>query len=254
MGGNLLSSFLENNKLSKESVVIIHPDKKIRESLSDCFKCKTDTLENCKFNKDDILFIGLKPQTFLEEAENIKRALDGITLTIVSIMASISCSLITKHTLTNNIIRLMPNLAVKIGDGVTGILSSNENIKDYQDYLKFLLKDSGIVIDLQNDDEVAAITALSGSGPAFFYYFMEAMINAGEKTGFSRDISEKLVKQTILGSFNLISKEELSISELREKVTSKGGTTEVGLKILSDNNFIPLIDETIKAAKKKAAT
>lgn len=253
MGGNLLSSFLEKKKLNSDDIIIIHPDKNRRKHLENTFNCRTDAIDNCTFQDNDILFVGLKPINFLEKSKEIRKSINNQQPTCISIMASISCDKITENLGLKKVIRLMPNLAVKIGEGVTGIVSTKETISQNLEHIKYLLKDSGLVINLNNDEQISAITALSGSGPAFFYYFIEAMIEAGEKIGFENKVSEQIVKQTISGALKLISNEKQSISELRKKVTSKGGTTEAGLNVLIKKDFYKLISETINVAKNKAS-
>ena len=170
---------------------------------------------------------------------------------IISIMAGVSIAKIKRVFLDAKIVRAMPNLAVKVGHGATAWYANNLNSKEAAD-VKAIFASAGYEIELESEELLHAVTALSGSGPAYFYYLAEILADAGEKFGLSHSQAEELARHTFIGAAKLLEKENGEIAILRQAVTSKGGTTEAALKSFAKNRIAQKITEGLKKAKKRS--
>jgi len=165
--------------------------------------------------------------------------------TIVSIAAGITTKTLEKLLNTKNIIRVMPNTPALVGFGASGIFGKkNETIDD-------IFKSIGICFWLDDENQIDVITALSGSGPAYFFAIFEAMINSAIQMGLDENIAKKLCLQTAIGSATMAFG-GVDIKTLRENVTSKGGTTQAALEFFTKNNLSELIDGAMLKAKNRA--
>ena len=148
------------------------------------------------------------------------------------------------------IIRAMPNTPAEIGLGITAQIA-NENVsKDAFEVAGKLLSAIGEVVNLNSEDQMDAVTGLSGSGPAYVFYLIDALAVAGRGQGLDKELAMKLAKMTVLGAGKLAASSSVVPSDLRVNVTSPNGTTEAGLNILMDNEngLGPLIEKTVAAA------
>jgi pyrroline-5-carboxylate reductase len=146
----------------------------------------------------------------------------------------------------------MPNTPAQLGMGITGFCAAKET--KIQDILKAdnLLNTTGKTVFFENEEKLDAVTALSGSGPAYFYIIVNAMIEAGKKMGIEESVSAMLVKQTMNGAFHLMNNAESSIDELIKAVASKGGTTEAAMQKFNELHLSEAIMQGILAAEKRA--
>jgi len=147
------------------------------------------------------------------------------------------------------VIRVMPNTPTMIGEGMTALFANTKIIPEDMIIAENLLQPTGEILWLANEQQMDVVTAVCGSGPAYIFYFMEAMIAAAEKNGLDKISAKMLVRQTVRGSAGmaLMSDEDLNI--LRENVTSPNGTTAAGLRVLmSDGKLQELLDATIASA------
>ena len=148
------------------------------------------------------------------------------------------------------VVRSMPNTPAAIGKGVSAAIT-NRHVSDKQKAMASrLLEASGTVSWIADESLMDAITALSGSGPAYVFYLIEALAKAGETIGLDPQLSMSLARQTVIGSAALAEDScDIPAEILRKNVTSPGGTTEAALKILMDGEFQALLNEALKAAK-----
>lgn len=150
------------------------------------------------------------------------------------------------------IIRTMPNLPATIGKGMTALIANDKTTEDQRGIATMLMGACGEIIWINDESLMDAVTAVSGSGPAYVFHMAEAMASAGEKLGFTPEQAMTLARQTIIGSAALLeSSEDISAAQLREAVTSKGGTTQAALEILMDGQFQDALDKSILAAYKR---
>ena len=198
------------------------------------------------------LLLAVKPQNIDSLLKEIDKYLSRETL-ILSIAAGKTINDIKKN-LTKElpIIRIMPNTPALVGLGVSGICFNDKvTSKQKKDAVK-IFKSIGKVL-IFSEDKMNNVTAVSGSGPAYVFYFAEALLESAESLGFSKKEAEELVYGTIEGALLLIKKTSSSPSLLREKVTSKGGTTEAALNILDKNKVKNIFKKAIHAAKNRGS-
>ena len=151
-----------------------------------------------------------------------------------------------------SIFRTIPNTPAEVSKGITAIFKNEHCNKEQTQLAENLLNSIGEVLYLEDESLMDAVTAISGSGPAYFYYFVEAIVYSGISIGLSKKHSLKLAKETFLGAAVLLEKSNEEVSSLRENVTSPGGTTEAALKIFQQNNqYFKLVKKAIISARNR---
>jgi|GEM_PF-3104793 len=199
--------------------------------------------------KSDIIFFCVKPQEF----KNLAVEKIGSPKTIIiSIMAGVKISAVRRMANTRKIIRAMPNLNLAIGESLTGWHADKKQFSRTELLtITNIFKTFGQDIFLKDEKQINSVTAVSGSGPAYVFLFMNALAGAATKLGFSRSDALLLVRQTIAGSLKY-SEGENDLAGLIKKVTSKKGTTEAALKSLGSDRFYKQWEQAIKKAYERA--
>ncbi|MDP2356084.1 MAG: pyrroline-5-carboxylate reductase [Beijerinckiaceae bacterium] len=203
----------------------------------------------------DVLVLAIKPQMLDTAASELAAHLGADTL-VLSIMAGKTIADISARLpAASAIVRSMPNTPAAVGRGVTGAVASATITSAQRDCAQSLLSAVGGVVWLDSEDLIDAVTAVSGSGPAYVFLLAEAMTDAGEKAGLPRDIAAKLARATVEGAGELMYREqETTPAQLRVNVTSPGGTTAAALDILmGDGGMTDLMTRAVAAAKRRAA-
>ena len=198
-----------------------------------------------------IILLAVKPQHSNELFESIKEYMDNDHL-VISIMAGVKISTIQDSLGINKIVRAMPNLPARIRLGMTSFFCSEEINPQERRVVQDILNSTGAAISLDSEDAIDATTAISGSGPAYVFYFMQSMIKAAEKIGFSDEQSRLLVSQTFDGAVQLFNQSDLSTEEWISRVASKGGTTRAALDSFEKNKVGEKIIEAAIAAYERA--
>lgn len=209
-----------------------------------------DDIEKC-LPQADVIFLAVKPYHATGLFEEIKPLVNNEQI-IVSIMAGVTIDTIRKNLEVSKIIRAMPNLPAQVGKGVTSYTESKEVSRIELLMIRNLLDTTGESIRVQNENYIDASTGISGSGPAYVFYFMQSMLEAALKMGFSKNDSKVLVSQTFLGAVELFEQSDLSPESWMDRVASKGGTTRAALDSMEDNNVKELIKEAAYAAFDRA--
>jgi pyrroline-5-carboxylate reductase len=199
----------------------------------------------------DLVILAIKPQDFKSVASEVKDFLSPDQI-VLSIMAGITIEKIQENLNHQSVVRAMPNTPAMIGMGITGFTSAPGIGLSKLFKVENLINATGRSIYLEDESMLDAVTALSGSGPAYFYYIVKHMVETGKKMGFDESTSLSFVKQTMLGSYHLIHNAERSLDELINAVASKGGTTEAALNSFMENKLPMAIAEGILAAEKRA--
>lgn len=150
------------------------------------------------------------------------------------------------------IVRCMPNTPALVGEGITGMLANANVSDDQRSFAESILGVCGIVVWFESDDDLDKVTALSGSGPAYFFYVIESLVAAGESIGLSRDAALQLVAQTAIGASAMVSQDGNDPRQLRENVTSPGGTTEAALNHLTRQQVDQEFAAAVIAAYRRA--
>ena len=199
----------------------------------------------------NVIVLAVKPQMMESVCRGI--VLNSDSGLVVSVAAGITVNLLRKWLGDNiAIVRCMPNTPALVGKGATG-LYANEIVSSAQRIVAKSLMDSvGISVWVDNEIDIDTVTAVSGSGPAYFFLFMEAMQETASELGLSEDVAQRIVYQTALGAAKLAIESEDTTSELRHKVTSPGGTTEQAIETFEKNGLKAIVRRALIAAKKRS--
>ena len=198
----------------------------------------------------DMIIIAVKPQIMTALCTDLKNILPPTT-PILSIAAGKTLSNYADYfTAQQPVIRAMPNTPAAIGKGITVMMANAHITAEHKALAEDLMITAGPCEWINDESLMNAVTALSGSGPAYIFHLIETLTEAGEHIGLSRDLAEKLARQTVIGSASLAEHQpEISAVKLREMVTSPGGTTEAALNVLMDKRLENLYKEALQAAK-----
>ena len=199
----------------------------------------------------DIIIIAVKPQDFSVLANEIKPYIHNEHL-VLSVMAGVTLESIQEKLACEKLVRSMPNIPTQIGLGMTVFCASTKVDRKELFIIQNLINTTGKSIYIEKEEMLNATTAVSGSGPAYVFYFMNAMIEAGIKLGFTKSEAEFLVSQTFIGAVQLQNRSDLSHTEWIDKVASKKGTTEAALAIFNNKNLLEIIKNGIFAANTRA--
>ncbi|WP_139292822.1 pyrroline-5-carboxylate reductase family protein, partial [Pseudomonas aeruginosa] len=149
--------------------------------------------------------------------------------------------------------RCMPNTPALLRQGASGLYANAQVSAAQREQAGQLLSAVGIALWLDDEAQIDAVTAVSGSGPAYFFLLMQAMTDAGEKLGLSRETASRLTLQTALGAAQMALSSEVEPAELRRRVTSPNGTTEAAIKSFQANGFEALVEQALNAASQRSA-
>jgi len=251
MGLTYAKSFLEAHVMKAEDLMILEKSEERAAHLSTqnvgtVYSSAADCLE-----KADLIVLAVKPQDTKALFSIIKPFVDPQQV-FLSIMAGVRMEYIREKLGITKIIRAMPNLPAQIGMGMTAFTSSDEVTRIELVTVQNLLNTTGKAIYLDSEELIDSATAISGSGPAYVYYYMNAMIEAAKSLGFSESQAELLVGQTFMGSVHLENRNALTCREWIAKVSSKGGTTEAAISIFNENEVHDKIIKGLKAAYGRA--
>lgn len=197
--------------------------------------------------------LAVKPQIMKEALQAIACQLHGQEL-LISIAAGVSTGQIMQWAgqPSARVVRAMPNTPALVGQGMTGLFFTPHCTQADKSTANTLFEACGKLIEVSQEDDINAITAISGSGPGYVFYWMEALANAAEALGFSPEEARLLTSQTVLGAASLASQSPESFATLRERVTSKGGTTFAGLEAMRAGEVAKHIELGAKAAMDRA--
>lgn len=196
-----------------------------------------------------VIILAIKPQ---DMEALLKQIPDGKSKLFISIAAGLTTKFFEKHLGGKmRVVRAMPNMPALIGEGITGICSGHFAKTADLKLAQSILEAIGETV-IVKEDMMDAVTAVSGSGPAYVFLFVEQWINAAMKLGFDQFQAKQLVYKTLLGSAHLLEQSPFDASELRVKVTSKGGTTQAAMDVFSKAKFDQLMYRALLAAKKRA--
>ena len=247
MGSALLKGWLAEG-LDPNEITVIDPDP------SDWLIKQTVRLNKTLPINPSIVLIAVKPQMMPDVVPKLKKLGNSKTL-FISIAAGTSISYF-QRILGNQtpIVRAMPNTPASIGKGITAIIA-NAYVSDIElKATKKLLSSVGKIVSLDSEEQMDAVTAVSGSGPAYVFHLIEALADAGQANGLNAELSMTLAKATVAGAGLLAEKSNEDPTNLRINVTSPGGTTAAALKILMDQDtgFNSLLSKAVEAASNRS--
>ena len=200
----------------------------------------------------DVIVLAVKPQAMKAVCEAIRPNLKPNQL-VVSIAAGITCASMNNWLGAQPIVRCMPNTPALLRQGVSGLFATSEVSAEQRQQAEELLSAVGIALWLNEEQQLDAVTAVSGSGPAYFFLLIEAMTAAGVKLGLPADIAAQLTVQTALGAAHMAVASDVDAAELRRRVTSPAGTTEAAIKSFQAGGFEALVEQALGAAAHRSA-
>ncbi len=199
----------------------------------------------------DAIIIAIKPQYIDSLFAELKDQIPTNAL-IISIAAGVTIERFQTGFNHQQIVRVMPNTPAQINQGVSGWFASAEVTEAQKAQVKTILQSFGQEVEVENESLIDAVTAVSGSGPAYFFYFLEHIIKGGVACGLTESQAKDLAIQTAIGAAHLAEQSEDDLATLRQKVTSKGGTTEAAINSMVESNVGESISTAIQKANQRA--
>ena len=251
MGMAFANSFIQYNLVQKENLLLVEKSAERGAILQEQKAGVVVDTISASLGEVDLIILSVKPQDFPAAAEEIKKYIQPNQL-VLSIMAGIPIAKIQESISHPLIIRAMPNTPALLGMGMTAFAAAPEvGLSDVRK-VENLINSTGRAVFLEQEELLDAVTAASGSGPAYFFYLVKQMIDAGVAMGFDPAMSALLVKQTMLGSYHLMQTSDKTLDELIQAVASKGGTTEAALQTFMEQGVGEGLKNGIFAAQKRA--
>lgn len=256
-GGNMASAILGGlirEGMAPSQVTVIEPFAETAAKLKAAWGVEVHASASAEasssLSKADLVVWAVKPQVFKEAALPIanftKQALH------LSVAAGIRSDSIARWLQTDRVVRSMPNTPALVGQGITGLFARLGVSAQDQSLIEQVLKSTGEFLWVQQEADLDTVTALSGSGPAYVFYFLEAMTEAGVKMGLPEAQAYHLAKATFAGATHLARQSTESPEVLRQRVTSKGGTTYAALTSMADDHVKEAFVKAMLAAQKRA--
>jgi pyrroline-5-carboxylate reductase len=249
MAEAIIKGILSSKIVSGPDIHVSDVDVKRRDRLAATYAVSAEVNNQRTAELSDVIILAVKPQVINEVIKGLKIPREKL---VISIAAGITLGFLEKNFPEVPVIRAMPNNPALAGAGITAIAGGKHVSPDALRITQDIFAATGEVIMVEEKD-MDAVTGLSGSGPAYVYVMIEALIEAGEKLGLDKEAAKKLAVETVLGAAQTMKQTGKSARELREMVTSPGGTTMEGLKVLEKKKFKEALMEAVEAAARKSA-
>jgi len=252
-GGNMASAIISGlikQGLPPDMIDVVEPFPEARDKLQSSLGITAHPQAGAFLMDAALVVWAVKPQTFREAALAVApHVLGGLHL---SVAAGIRSDSIAAWLGSDRIVRAMPNTPALIGQGIAGLYARASVAANDKAFVEEVMATTGLSLWLETEDQLDVVTALSGSGPAYVFYFMEAMTMAGTEMGLSREQAQQLAIATFAGASALASSSSESPQALRQRVTSKGGTTFAAISSMEDNDVRALFIDAMYAARERA--
>lgn len=249
MARSLLGGLLTSGVPAK-NLFAADPNEEIRNSLTKDFSIQSFDNNQKLIDECDVIVFAVKPQALKEVATSITAKESAL---YVSIAAGIPSESLNNWLASNKaVVRAMPNTPALVLSAATGLYANSKVSEEQKEIAESILRAVGLTIWVEEEKQLDAVTALSGSGPAYFFMVMEAMEQAGEALGLPADTARLLAIQTGFGATKLALEVEDDPASLRKKVTSPGGTTEQAIKIFEEQGLIDMFNNAMTAARDRA--
>ena len=230
-------------------ITVSDPVEKVRELLAEKDLHVTD--DNVAAIRDaDIVLFAVKPQVLVKVLAPLQGLLEGKL--VISIVAGAEIATISKLLGTERIVRVMPNTPALVQTGAHGLYAGEAVSAEDRDLASQVLASTGLTLWVNSEAQIDAVTAVSGSGPAYFFYMMESMIRAGKNMGLDEKVATALTLQTALGAAQMAITSANSPAELRKNVTSPNGTTQAAIEVFDRAQISQNIQAALAAAQKRS--
>jgi len=255
-GGNMASSLISGLIASGHApeqiwVSDINPD--TLTALKHDLKVNTSANNDEVINSVDVVVLAVKPQTLGAVAQSIAALVQQKQSLVVSIAAGINQNSLSRWLGADTaIVRCMPNTPALVLTGATALHANDKVTAEQCDLAENILRSVGIALWVEDEAELDAVTAVSGSGPAYFFLLMEAMEKAALELGLTQETARLLVQQTALGAAKIALESAESPEQLRKRVTSPGGTTQQAIETFEQGGFTELVAKALHAARDRS--
>jgi pyrroline-5-carboxylate reductase len=256
MGRALISGLLANS-FNANQISVVEANPTTAQNLQNDFKVQIiSALDSITFDfaKNNVVVMAIKPQDFNIAAKGLAAKLkhaSSLSPLVLSIAAGIRLGDMSRWLDQKRCVRAMPNTPALIGKGITGLFANADINTDDRALAETICNAVGQSVWVTDEKLMDAVTAVSGSGPAYVFAFLEAMQSAGEKLGLDTNTARKLAYATLEGATQLAQNSSEAASVLRERVTSKGGTTAAALEVLNQDGWHAILEKAIAAADQR---
>ena len=251
MGEAMLSAVLDKHLATVQSITVSDISPERRQYLEKQYDVAVTDENRQAAAGADVVVLAIKPQNLAEVMAELKGTLAPEQL-VLSIIAGARLDTICQGLGHRAVVRAMPNAPAQIGKGMTAWTTTEDVSGQQKELASSILGIMGHEIAVDSEDQIDMATAISGSGPAYLFLFVEALVDAAVQLGLSLEMAQELVLTTVLGSSRLIEESGREPAELRRMVTSPGGTTAEALRELEQGNFADLLARAVRAAYERA--
>ncbi len=253
MATSLIGGIVSQGDTPADCIWVFEPNAEKSQVLAATFGINVASDNAELIANSDIVVIAVKPQVLEQVLTPNAQSFGDAKPLIVSVVAGISASSIEKWLEGDfSIIRVMPNTPALIGMGASGLYANHRVDQEQRDAVSKLLNTVGVSVWVNSEADIDAVTALSGSGPAYFMLFIQGLIEAAEAAGLSAEAAKLLAVQTASGAAQLISSSDTPLQTLIDNVTSPNGTTEKALQSFNDANLKIVIATAFEAARTRS--
>ena len=256
-GGNMARSLiggLIGAGAASENISVGEPLTELRESLAQDFGIKTLAENESAIKRADVIVLAVKPQVMREALTPLGTLIRQTSPLLISIAAGIPAENIERWAGSKPaLVRVMPNTPALVRAGVSALFANENTSAPQRDLAESIMRSVGTTVWLEKESLMDIVTAVSGSGPAYFFYLMEAIEQAAIREGLDADTARLLALETSLGAARLALESTEGPGQLRKRVTSPGGTTEAAIRTLDASNVSDIIQDAVSAARQRSA-
>ncbi|MFA5323320.1 MAG: pyrroline-5-carboxylate reductase [Smithella sp.] len=251
MGSIIVQGLIARKLVPSKDIVVTDIDAARLDALRSSLKVRASRDNEKAAKNADIIILAVKPQNMAAALQEIKTVVNKSKV-LISIAAGITTKFMESSLVKGvRVVRVMPNTPALVGEGTATVAAGRYAKANDVKLTRSIFDAVGVSFEVK-EKMMDAVTGLSGSGPAYFFLIIEALIDAGMKTGLSRDLSKQLAVQTMLGAARLCLESDKEPAQLREMVTSPNGTTFAGLKVMEERNLRGIITSAVQAATKRS--
>ncbi|MDR1422514.1 MAG: pyrroline-5-carboxylate reductase [Coriobacteriales bacterium] len=250
MGEAIVSRMVNGALFDPESIIVAEPNEHRRVQLNETYgvSCVASGVE---IDKPDTVILAIKPQVFRTVCESLAASTTFTPMRVISIAAGVTTPTIRAFFPNAAVIRVMPNTPLTVGAGMSAVSTAEGTAHSEGELVRDLFSLMGEAV-LINEAQLNAVTALSGSGPAYFALFVEALASAGLEAGLPPEVATQLARQTLVGTARYLDLTGIAPTELREAVTSPHGTTAAALDDFASHDFNDIVRSAFNAALRRA--
>ena len=260
-GGNMATSLIGGliaDNFNPSAIWVSDPEQEKVDALKQRFSNNGNTINGNTNNNEciktvDVVVLAVKPQMLHDVITGIKNSVQQTSPLIISIAAGVRETDISRwFGGAPAVVRCMPNTPALLQAGATALYANQQVTESQREQAESILRAVGLCLWVDGEASLDSVTAISGSGPAYFFLMIEALANAGEKLGLDAEVSQRLAIQTAFGASKMALESPETAARLRQMVTSKGGTTERAIQAFEQGGFRELIDTATQAAKDRS--